>query len=100
MKNKKNILKRKVLKNIGIGLGAAIGIGSVSKVLAASCELDSTPQQTEGPFCPIKDQKDKNNDLTFVMGKTEKALGEEVILKGVVTDQNCNIIKGALVEIW
>lgn len=102
MKNKKNITRRKVLKNIGIGigLGATIGLGSVSKALAASCNLGTTPQQTEGPFYPIRDQKDKNNDLTFVMGKKEKALGEEVVLKGVVTDQNCNIVEGALVEIW
>lgn len=100
MKNTKNISRRKVLKNIGLGLGASLGFSSVGKALAASCGLGETPQQTEGPFYPIKNQADKNNDLTVVMGKPLKALGEQVALIGVVTDQNCNIVEGALVEIW
>lgn len=59
-----------------------------------------TPDQTEGPFYPIKDQADKDNDLTVVKGKAVRALGEIVYIRGQVMDDKCHPIPNALVEIW
>lgn len=79
-----------------------LSVGALSIVsksaIAASCGL--TPAQTEGPFYPIEDQLDKDADLTFVNDRTQRALGEVIILKGIVMDDECRPVKDALVEIW
>jgi protocatechuate 3,4-dioxygenase beta subunit len=59
-----------------------------------------TPEQTEGPFYPIADQADKNTDLTKVKGRAVSARGQVCFVGGVVQDEFCKPIKGALVEIW
>ncbi|TNF00629.1 MAG: hypothetical protein EP326_06220, partial [Deltaproteobacteria bacterium] len=43
---------------------------------------------------------DKNNDLTRVKGKIMSATGQIAILKGIVQDDMCRPVKGAMVEIW
>lgn len=68
------------------------------KAMADACGI--TPPQTEGPFYPIEDQLDKNTDLTHVKGRTQRATGEVCLVKGVVQDEFCQVIPGALVEIW
>lgn len=79
-----------------------LSLGALSllpkSAIASSCGL--TPAQTEGPFYPIEDQLDKDSDLTFVKNKNQRALGEVIILKGVVQDDQCRPVKDALVEIW
>lgn len=65
-----------------------------------SCRDGKTPTQPEGPFYPIQDQLDKDNDLTRVEGRAERALGQIIYVRGRVLDINCQPIKGALVEIW
>lgn len=94
----KQLSRRNLILKSLIGAG---GLAVASKDLKAamqSCGL--TPAQTEGPFYPIEDQKDKDNDLTFVNGKTQKAKGKVVILTGVVQDDQCRPVENALVEIW
>ena len=59
-----------------------------------------TPPQTQGPFYPVADQPDKDTDLTQVTGKTGKALGQVVVIRGNVEDTACRPVSGALVEIW
>jgi protocatechuate 3,4-dioxygenase beta subunit len=94
-----NILSRRNILKVG-GLSAlAIGAHKVlGDSLAAVCE--ATPKQSEGPFYPVTDQLDKNNDLTLVQGKTDRALGTLLYLSGKVIDQNCNPVSGVTVEIW
>ncbi len=93
----KKLSRRNYIKKTALSAGSILAITSgISK--AESCFL--TPQQTSGPFYPEVDQKDKDRDLTNIQGSTEKALGEVVILKGVVQNESCTPIKGALVEIW
>lgn len=65
---------------------------------AQSCLL--TPKQTEGPFYPERDQADKDNDLTWVKGAAKPAEGEVIYVKGVVSNQFCQPVENALVEIW
>ena len=42
----------------------------------------STPQQTEGPFYPLKFPKDSDRDLTVVQGHRQSAWGEKIIIAG------------------
>lgn len=88
--NRRNLIRNTVL--------AAGTLGLSFSALANSCDITAT--QPEGPFFPENDQKDKDNDLTQVAGSRRLALGEVVLMKGLVKDQECKPIKGALVEIW
>jgi len=91
-----NNTRRNLLKKTLLSIGA-MSIASKS-TLAASCGL--TPAQTEGPFYPIKDQLDKDSDLTFVSSKFLRAQGEVIILKGIVLGADCKPVENSLVEIW
>ncbi len=59
-----------------------------------------TPQQTEGPFYPVHDQLEKDNDLAKVKGAAGPAKGQVLYITGQVRDGQCRPIEGALVEIW
>jgi protocatechuate 3,4-dioxygenase beta subunit len=98
MKNDSLFSRRRLLKIGGISAIALGASGSVARGIAEICE--ATPKQPEGPFYPVEDQPDKNNDLTMVVGKTEMALGNIIYLSGIVKDQNCQPVPGVLVEIW
>jgi protocatechuate 3,4-dioxygenase beta subunit len=74
------------------------GASAMGQVIEAACRR--TPAQTEGPFYPVKDQPDKDNDLTLVRGRTEHARGQVILVRGLVTDEECRPIERALVEIW
>lgn len=87
-------MKRRQFLQISVGSLMAAGVAQAADM----CAL--TPQQTEGPFYPVKDQKDKDWDLTQVAGRRGTALGEVIWVGGIVSDQNCNPVAGALVEIW
>ena len=84
-------MKMSLATTLGLASGKALG-------QAGLCGL--TPVQTEGPFYPINDQADKDNDLTVVKGANGKALGQQIVITGQVVDQSCRAVEGALVEIW
>jgi protocatechuate 3,4-dioxygenase, beta subunit len=65
-----------------------------------TCKAVATPPLGEGPFYPIKNQEDKDNDLTLIKGSTQRAEGEIIYLYGQVTDLQCRPIQNAQVEIW
>jgi protocatechuate 3,4-dioxygenase beta subunit len=90
--------RRSFLKTVLTSGGVAV-VGAASAKAAELC-LQVTPRQTEGPFYPIEDQLDKDVDLTQIKGRFQSAKGEVIYIKGVVQDQNCNPVSGALVEIW
>ncbi len=82
-----------------IGLTALGGMLLVPTASAASsCQL--TPDQAKGPFYPIKDQLDKDGDLTSVRNLAGQALGKIILVEGLVSDQHCKPVQGVLVEIW
>lgn len=89
--------RRNLLKTSLLSIGT-LSLASKPAFAALSCGL--TPAQTEGPFYPIEDQLDKDSDLTYVKDKSKRALGEVIVLRGVVLDDECKPIKNALVEIW
>lgn len=68
----------------------------VSQALAQT----HTPKQPEGPFYPLRDQKDKDTDLTQIDGRSEKAQGEEIIVAGQVKTMDGKPIAGVGIEIW
>lgn len=92
--NRRNLLK------IGLGsVGGMVFLGSADAA-ANLCSSLLTPPQTKGPFYPINPQLDTDADLVTLTGHSESAKGKVVIVTGVVSDQLCKPVSGALVEIW
>jgi protocatechuate 3,4-dioxygenase beta subunit len=71
---------------------------ALAQTLIGACQL--TPAQTEGPFYPVKDQPDEDNDLTLIRGNSKVSAGQIIYVMGQVTDQDCAPVQNALVEIW
>ena len=93
-----NISRRHLLLS-SVTLGAlAVTHSAFGQTIADLCGL--TPKQTEGPFYPVKDQADKDNDLTIIRGASAVAKGQITYLSGIVSDENCAPIRNAVVEIW
>lgn len=90
--------RRELLRQAGVAATALVGTSAFAKI--DECSSVMTPPQTKGPFYPITGQLDTDADLVTLTGHTESALGKIVIVTGVVTDQNCSTVSGALVEIW
>src|SRR5438552_2220640 len=90
--------RRKVLTVFLGSAGALMTSRAWAGAVRAACGI--TPAQTEGPFYPVKDQADKDTDLTQVSGRITKAKGDVIYVRGRVQDQACRPVAGALVEIW
>ncbi len=89
--------RRAFLTRSGLMLGA---LTVASKALADNCDFRPTAKQPLGPFYPVEFPKDSDVDLTRLAGRSARAKGEVVVIEGVVTDEYCHPIKGAIVEIW
>ena len=76
------------------------GLGWLAAGLARAADVLPTPRQPEGPFYPVKDQADKDVDLTRIAGRSGTALGTVLLLDGTVRTLDGAPIPGALVEIW
>lgn len=92
---RRELIKTGLLSSLGV-----LALVPIAKAEDKTCTLGLTPKQVEGPFYPIVDQLDKDGDLIYLQGSSVQALGEVVIVEGIVTDQNCVPVKRALVEIW
>lgn len=91
--------RRDFISKISIA-GAAMAVGSALKSTDAFAAI-STPRQTEGPFYPVRDQVDKDADMTRLKGSTAVASGTEVLLNGKIVDGDTGaLIPGALIEFW
>lgn len=97
----KTALTRRQILRSSVGMtGILAGLMAASKGLAGDDACEITPEQTEGPFYPVKPQSDTDIDLTIVRGKNERAKGQVIFVEGRVTDDNCQPVAKALVEIW
>lgn len=77
------------------------GVAALSgKSALADCDFRQTPKQPLGPFYPVQFPVDTDIDLTRMSGRSKRAIGELMIVHGVVTDDFCRPVKGAIVEIW
>jgi len=88
---------------LSAGAGAAAGL--VAQRLGADSPTpapcgDATAAQTEGPYYPTHDREDEDPDLTRVRGRSGRAEGEVIVIRGRVLDDACRPVAGALVEIW
>ena len=94
--------RRSLLKHTLTAAGGATSLLALSPAFAdaigQACGL--TPAQTSGPFYPVEDQLDKDNDLTRVKGLGGKPLGEVIYLRGSIQDAQCRPLGGAHIEIW
>lgn len=93
----KKIGRRKLITSALLSTGAVLATTKSTLALNA-CGI--TPGQTSGPFYPVNEQADKDSDLTYVQNKNQRALGEVIIIRGVVSGKDCRPIKNAIVEIW
>jgi protocatechuate 3,4-dioxygenase beta subunit len=94
METRRNFLKLAGLSGITT-LATMQGANALSQ-----CDFRQTPAQVKGPFYPLNFPADTDVDLTQIKNSRFKAAGETVIVSGVVTDDMCRPIEGAIVEIW
>lgn len=96
-----NQSRRAMLKQAGLAGAGIIAGGVLASSVAKAAALKATPPQTEGPFYPVRDQVDKDADMTRVKGQAGTALGEKISLRGKVVDAQTGApLAGALVEFW
>jgi protocatechuate 3,4-dioxygenase, beta subunit len=94
MNNRRNFLKL-------AGLSGMTALATFKGAQALDqCDFRPTPPQVKGPFYPATVPIDTDTDLTRIAGRSERALGQPIIVQGVVTDEFCQPIQGAIVEIW
>lgn len=84
---------------------ALIGVAPLTRLTAYAGQAEPpeqapTPEQTSGPFHPIRDQADKDLDLTRVKGHAGRAKGDVIRVQGQVRDQHGHPVPKARVEIW
>ena len=86
-------------------LGAALGLLPVlvkpEATLAQAGEPShgATPEQTEGPFYPVR-FRHHGNDLTRRKPGGPPAEGQHILVSGVITGADSRPVPGATVEIW
>lgn len=95
----RNFGRRGLLKGALGALAGASALG-VAKIADAETCTPETPKQTLGPFYPVMSQADTDWDLTHIQGRHAGPLGKVIYVVGTVTDNNCDPVAGALVEIW
>ena len=95
----RGLTRRQVLLASAGGL-AALLVSPLACARRPPGPCPATPRQTEGPFYPIEDQLDEDNDLTFVGGRDGRAEGQVIYVVGRVQDVACRPVPGVLVEIW
>lgn len=79
--------------------GAGIAASAVPATVMAN-PTALTPANPEGPFYPKHQQVDKDADLTWIEGHTERAQGQVIRVTGEVLDEDGHPVEGALVDIW
>lgn len=63
-------------------------------------ELAATPAETEGPFFPENTNVERDVDLTRLAGRTERAAGQVIEMRGRVLRLDGQPIPGARVQLW
>lgn len=94
-----SIGKNRLTKRQFISMSGMLGVSSVG-IAMSNFNLTGTPPQAEGPFFPVKDQIDKDADMTQVIGRTEIADGEIVIINGTVVDKDQNPVANVVIDAW
>ena len=72
------------------------GVGLVSQRVWSAIP---TPRQTGGPFYPTR-RGESDADLTQLQGRSDRATGEVIYVRGRVLDEDGQPIRDAVVELW
>lgn len=96
---------RKISRRGLLKLGLTTAVAAYSKASRSQPGSPATirlwtPRQTEGPFYPVREQPDKDWDLTQIEGRAQQAKGEIIHVQGRVLDTRGAAIADASVEIW
>lgn len=81
-------------------ISSAASIVGMSGSLAKALALMPTPSETEGPFYPVINQKDKDADLTQIGGYINRADGQYIVISGRVIDVSGRPVGKAMLDIW
>lgn len=76
---------------------------SVLAACAAQVEDDSftvTPGETEGPFFPRSTEMERDADLTRLAGRSERAAGQVIAVRGRLIRPDGQPVSGAQVHLW
>jgi protocatechuate 3,4-dioxygenase, beta subunit len=82
-----------------LGKASAILLATTSNFTLAQAKHRPTPNQTEGPYYPIKEPKDADFDL-LKNGDRSYSKGRASWVEGVVTDLDGRPLNGGIIEIW
>ena len=93
------VSRRQLLTSAAIGVASSL-LGSACVRRADSFPCVLTPEQTEGPFYPVDRRLDEDSDLTIVSGRTGRAEGQVMYIRGQVLDGHCRPVEGTTVAIW
>ena len=94
----KKLSRRKIIK-LSLTSGMT-GLFICNRGFAKGLTLIPTPSETEGPFYPVRDQKDKDADLTRIDGHTDVAQGQHIIVTGKITDITGQAVTHAALDLW
>ena len=68
--------------------------------LAAAADPALTGESPLGPFYPIDRLAEDDADLTWVQGRSARALGDVIEVTGRVLDRRGNPVQGARIDLW
>lgn len=88
--------RRQLIKNSLGGLGALVA----TQAFGQTCKTELTAPQTKGPFYPLHRTVDQDADLVTADNQLAEALGQKILIRGLMVDQNCAPVAGALVDLW
>lgn len=78
-----------------------MGAGALLSTIARAAQrLRPTPQETLGPFFPMRIPEDHDADLTRIAGKNGVAKGQVITLSGQVLFPDGSPVSGAELKIW
>ncbi len=97
--NRRGLSRRQFITALMVG-GTIPFLGATACGRSVTTPCIVTPSQTEGPFYPVTEQLDVDNDLTFILGQEGIPEGQILFVKGQVLDAQCQPVEGARLEIW
>ncbi|HEY2675556.1 MAG TPA: hypothetical protein VGI65_01215 [Steroidobacteraceae bacterium] len=81
-------------------LAGAMMVPTAATTAATQDALRPTPQETLGPYFPVRTPPDRGFDLTHIAGRAGRAKGQVIELSGHVLRVDGSPVPNARIEIW